>query len=159
MSPIVYLSPFLRYGSSKIDRKRFRPEDDVRGLIRLWHSIEDRRLSIGCPLKRNVHLLPFARYHASKLDSKRFRQDDDVTGPIRRRHSREGHRLSIRCPLTRIVHLASLPRYGGRKIVPLREIGQSRKTTECPFDPCMMSQTKSEVTVRKADRGFLFARR
>ena len=159
LRPIVYLSPFLRYGSSKIDRKRFRPEDDVRGLIRLWHSIEDRRLCLGCPLKRNVHLLPFARHNASKLDWKRFRPDDDVTRPIRLRPSIEGHRLSIGSPLTRIVHLASLPRYGGGNIVPLRKIGQSRKTTECPFDPYMMSQTKSEVTIRKADRGFLFARR
>ena len=117
------------------------------------------RFPIRPPLTPIVHLLPFPRYGELKIDRKQSRPEDDVTGPIRLRHSIEGQRFSIGCPLTRNVYLASLPRYGGRKIVPLREIGQSRKTTECPFDPYIMSQTKSEVTVRKADRGFVFARR
>ena len=157
-TPIVRLSPFPRYGGLKFDRKWFGPNDDVTRRIRRRYSIEKHRLPIGCALKRNVHHASFSRYRASKFDRKRFRPDDDVTGPIRLRHSIEARRLSIGSPLTRNVHLASLPRYGGRKIVPLREIGQSRKTTECPFDPYMTSQTISEVTVRKADRGFLFGR-
>ena len=118
LTSIVHLLPFPRYGELKIDRKQFRPEDDVTGPIRLRHSIEGHRLSIGWPLTRNVHLAPFARYRRLKFDRKRFRPNGDVTSQIRLRRSIEGHRFSIGCPLTRNVYLASLPRYGGRKIVP-----------------------------------------
>ena len=136
-----------------------RPLYDVTDEIGGDRSKGRPRFAIRLPLRPIVHLSPFPRYSALKFDRKRFRQDDDVIRRSRRRHSIEGHRVSIGCPLTRNVYLASLRRYGGRKIFPLREIGQSRKTTELPFDPYMTSQTKSEVTVRKADRGFLFARR
>ena len=134
-----------------------RPLYDVTDEIGGYRSKGRPRFAIRLPLRPIVHRSPFPRYSALKFDRKRFRPDDDVTSQIRLRRSIEGHRFSIGCPLTRNVYLASLPRYGGRKIVPLREIGQSRKTTECPFDPYMMSQTKSEVTVRMADRGLLFA--
>ena len=136
-----------------------RPLYYVSDRIRLRHSIARPRFAIGSRLSPIVYLSPFPRYDGSKFDWKQFPPDDDVKRRIRLRHSTEDHRLPIGSPLTRNVHLASLPRYGGRKIVPLREIGQSRKTTECPFDPYMTSHTKSQVIVRKADGGFLFARR
>ena len=135
-----------------------RPLYDVTDEIGGDRSKGRPRFPIRSPFRPIIHLLPFPRYDGSKIDRKQFRPEDEVTGPIRLRHSIEGHRLSIGCPLTRNVDLASLPRYGGRNIVSLREIGQSRKMTDCPFDPYMTSQTISEVTVRKADRGFLFAR-
>ena len=136
-----------------------RPLYYVSDRIRLRHSIARPLFAIGSRLSPIVYLSPFPRYDGSKFDWKQFPPDDDVKRRIRLRHSTEDHRLPIPSPLTPSVHLALLPRYSGRKIVPLREIGQSRKTTECPFDPYMTSQTKSEGTGRNDDRGFLFARR
>jgi hypothetical protein len=69
------------------------------------------------------------------MDRKWFRSQDDVTGAMRRLRSIEDRRLSIGALLKRIVYLSPLPRYGGVKIVPLCEIGKSRKTTGCGFDP------------------------
>ena len=66
LTPIVHLLPFPRYGELKIDRKQFRPEDDVTGPIRLRHSIEGHRLSIGSPLTRSAYLASFSRYGGRK---------------------------------------------------------------------------------------------